>query len=120
MYSIEKELLMIYRYADALRKESLSYETLKFKIFKLSFDKCEWIEKETLGDVALFVGDNSSISILASNLPRCMRNCIYFNHDFDRVTVGSKPIADFGIYNVESQTISKPSEKPQFPEIQVY
>lgn len=99
---------MVHRYADALRKESLSYETLKFKIFKLSFDKCEWIEKETLGDVALFVGDNSSISVLASNLPGCMRNCIYFNHDFDRVTAGSEPIADFGIYNVESQTISKP------------
>lgn len=38
VYSIEKELLMIYRYAGALRKESLSYETLKFKIFKLSFE----------------------------------------------------------------------------------
>lgn len=29
VYSIEKELSMVHWYADALRKESLSYETLK-------------------------------------------------------------------------------------------
>ncbi|XP_004309709.1 PREDICTED: F-box protein SKIP23-like [Fragaria vesca subsp. vesca] len=84
--------------------------TKKFKIFQLNGSKNGWIEKNTLGEYALFVGDNSTISILASKLKNCKPNCIYFNQDDNRIKneIGPHGPYDFGVYNVESQEISKP------------
>ncbi|PON48612.1 heme peroxidase [Trema orientale] len=63
----------------------------------LDFDEeeGEWVEIESLGDVALFLGDNSSIPVLASNFTGCQPNCTYFTHDEDDM---------FGMYEVESQS----------------
>ncbi|CAN6705687.1 unnamed protein product [Malus baccata var. baccata] len=59
----------------------------------------EWIETETLGDVALFLGDNFSISVKASNFPGCLPNCIYYpKHRLDD---------DYGVYDVESRSYSQ-------------
>ncbi|KAI5328865.1 hypothetical protein L3X38_028262 [Prunus dulcis] len=79
--------------------------TFKFENFELNFDKRELIEKETLDDAALFLGDNSSMFVLASNLPRCQPNCIYFTSDYQR---SSWVPEDFGVYNIKTQSISKP------------
>lgn len=49
-----------------------------------------WIEMKNLDDNALFLGDNSSISILASNFPGCQRNSIYFSHDKDDVSLSKQ------------------------------
>ncbi|KAL6280312.1 hypothetical protein ACE6H2_017193 [Prunus campanulata] len=79
--------------------------TFKFKIFELNFDKHELIEKETLDDAALFLGDNSSMFVLASKLPGCQPNCIYFTSDYQ---CSSWVPEDFGVYNIKTQSISKP------------
>ncbi|XP_061993420.1 F-box protein SKIP23-like [Rosa rugosa] len=107
LYSIERELLMISRYRICTGKGGPP-DTRKFKIYKLDFDRWEWIEKETLGDIALFVGDNFPISVLASKFPGCMPNCIYFNHDHDEIGYGTDPLTDFGVYDVASQVVSQP------------
>ncbi|CAL8157161.1 unnamed protein product [Prunus armeniaca] len=78
--------------------------TFKFKIFELNFDKHELIEKETLDDDSLFLGDNSSMFVLASKLPGCQPNCIYFTSDYHSSWVPE----DFGMYNIKTQSISKP------------
>ncbi|KAF4382285.1 hypothetical protein G4B88_011614 [Cannabis sativa] len=55
----------------------------KGKVLKLDLDGDrggKWIEKKSLGDIALFIGDNSSIAVLASEF-NIQPNCIYFTHD---------------------------------------
>lgn len=79
--------------------------TRKFRIFELNFKMPEWVEKKTLSDAALFLGDNSSICVLASKL-----GCLYFNHD--NILMGFEfkfygPY-DYGVYNVEDESILKP------------
>lgn len=80
-----KELLMVRRYYDF--DDNMLRTTMKFEVFKMDFNKGKWIKKKTLGDVAIFLGDNSAVSVLASKFPGCEPNCIYFSHDRDRVTI---------------------------------
>ncbi|KAL6146872.1 hypothetical protein ACLB2K_057549 [Fragaria x ananassa] len=82
----------------------------EFKVYKFNFDKCLWIEKkETLGDdVALFVGDNLSIRVVASKFPGCKQNSMYYNHDFDEIDFHDYMLNDFGVYEMETKSISKP------------
>nr|XP_004309702.2 PREDICTED: putative F-box protein At5g55150 [Fragaria vesca subsp. vesca] len=84
--------------------------TKKFKIFQLNCSKNGWIEKNTLGEYALFIGDNSTISVLASKFKNCEPNCIYFNQDDNRIKseIGSHGPHDFSVYNFKSEEISKP------------
>ena len=61
--------------------------TTKVAIFKLDFvdGGAIWVTVKNLGDVALFLGDNSSIYVCASDFVGCKSNCIYFSHDIVRV-----------------------------------
>ncbi|KAK9924379.1 hypothetical protein M0R45_032749 [Rubus argutus] len=102
----ENVILMVQRYIQFDRTVG-KRETRNFRIFEVNFDKCEWIEKHTLGDVALFVGDNSSVSVSALNFPSCQPNCIYFNHESSRMGCEFPP-HDFGVYNVENQSFLQP------------
>ena len=61
----------------------------------------KWFEIESLGELALFLGDNSSISVLASNFPGCKPNCIYFTHDEDGLISWDDVITAIGVYNLE-------------------
>ncbi|XP_050153775.1 uncharacterized protein At1g65760-like [Malus sylvestris] len=83
--------------------------TKEVRISKLDFDKYKWIETETLGDVALFLGDNFSISVKALNFSGCLPNCIYFNYDFDPINSYPKNriYDDYGVYNIESRSFSQ-------------
>ena len=67
---------------------------------------------KSLGDEALFVGDNQSMSILASNFPGCQPNSIYFTDDSIDVfaiknTYRPKGPFDMGIYCLENGTFQK-------------
>ncbi|GMN44601.1 hypothetical protein TIFTF001_013807 [Ficus carica] len=90
-------------------------ETKKFRVFKLSVDgpRRSWVETKNLGDIALFLGENSSISVLASNIAGCQGNCIYFSP----IRAGfSTPIyepKDMGVYNLESGTITSFAIDPE-------
>ncbi|XP_021823358.1 putative F-box protein At5g55150 [Prunus avium] len=103
--SNEEELLLVHRYTTYTNHCRV---TNGFRIFKLNYDTREWIEKNDLGDFSLFVGDNSSISVVASKIQGCESNCIYFYADCDRI-VRYCPFTDFGVYNVKSQRILKPA-----------
>ncbi|XP_068316368.1 F-box/kelch-repeat protein At1g57790-like [Pyrus communis] len=96
----EKTVLMVQRCMVGLD----GHETKRITVFELNISKGEWTEKNTLGDVALFVGDNSSISVCASK-SGCRANCIYFIHDNVGVEEGFGPRGayDYGVYNVEEK-----------------
>lgn len=76
-----KKLFMVQRYTDYVEVEEGFHNrmTKKFRVFELNSAKGEWVEKNSLGDIAVFVGDSSSISVLPSNLSGCQSDCIYFN-----------------------------------------
>lgn len=103
--SDHKELLMVQRYISSkFNQYGQRYRvTTKFEVFKFDADEYKWIKINTLGDVALFVGENSSVSLLASNFLGCMPNCIYFLHDWDRVPRPTQP-RDFGLYSMKTQS----------------
>ncbi|VFQ66306.1 unnamed protein product [Cuscuta campestris] len=61
--------------------------------------KFKFVMVESLGDKALFVGENSSLSITASAANRCRPNCIYFTYNepcFGLKSIGS----NMGVYNL--------------------
>lgn len=101
VYSNNKQLLMVQKYIS-FDDEDKRY-TDKFEVHKLNFGKRKWIKTNTLGGVAIFLGDNSSFAVLASNFPGCLPNCIYFNHDSDSIYHGVGEPRDFGLYNVEEK-----------------
>ena len=55
----------------------------------------EWMEIKSIGDSALFLGDNTSLSAMASN-------CIYCPDDYDGIPIGPLGPRDAGLYNMES------------------
>ncbi|KAF4361823.1 hypothetical protein G4B88_015951 [Cannabis sativa] len=63
----------------------------------------KWLEKKSLGDIALFVGDNSSIAVLASKF-NIQPNCIYFTHHHTGLATKIARNCDLGVYNLENQT----------------
>ncbi|CAN6705719.1 unnamed protein product [Malus baccata var. baccata] len=102
--SKKKGLFMIYRFSEYRR---FTRESRKFRIYELSSND-EWIEKNDLGDIALFVGDNDSVSVVASMHSRCQSNCIYFVNDNEGIQC-QHTFDDFGVYNVKSQSVTKPA-----------
>ncbi|KAL2550501.1 F-box protein [Forsythia ovata] len=57
-----------------------SPRTLRFDIWKLLEVEgvIEWVAVENLGDVALFLGDNHSLSVVASDYSNCYKNCLFY------------------------------------------
>ncbi|KAL6136605.1 hypothetical protein ACLB2K_061900 [Fragaria x ananassa] len=76
----------------------------------MDFDRSEWIWKDTLGNVAIFLGNNSSVSMIAPNpeFPRCHPNCIYFSHDsdLDKYYHEDNGRNDLGVYNLQDGSVS--------------
>ncbi|PIA26366.1 hypothetical protein AQUCO_09400014v1 [Aquilegia coerulea] len=64
-----------------------SYLTRQFFVFKLDPIELKWIEVNTLNGYMLFLGQNSSLSLLASDFPGCQPNCIYFVDDQNQTYV---------------------------------
>ncbi|KAI8569280.1 hypothetical protein RHMOL_Rhmol02G0266700 [Rhododendron molle] len=105
---LEGELLIVVGEGDCCR---IDYETKEFRLFKVDLKDLAWAEElHSLGDNALFVGHNSSISVRASNFQGIRPNCIYYTNDyfykggsrfFER---GGKE--DTGIYNMEDRSVT--------------
>ena len=76
--------------------------TKEFKIYKLvdCRGNCEWIEVESLGDVTLFLGDNHSISVLAST------SVGIYDDFFNYYNFFGGPL-HFGVFNLENRRIAK-------------
>ncbi|XP_034203859.1 F-box protein At2g26160-like [Prunus dulcis] len=85
------------------------YITTHFMVFKVppfndeeceSYEIGEYVELESLGDEALFVGDNYSLSVLASKFRGCQPNCIYFTDDSINFRQNAYIACDMGIFNL--------------------
>ncbi|XP_022761172.1 probable F-box protein At4g22165 [Durio zibethinus] len=83
------------------------YRTCLFHVYKLDFIAQKWVEMESLGDRALFLGGNQSVSVSTQSFPNCEGNSIYFTDDFwekmeeDYLYGGH----DMGIYNLKDESV---------------
>ena len=68
----------------------IGFTVLKLKRFTQARSKYryKYVKVDNLGDRALFVGDNSSISLSAPSFNGCKANCIYFTDDINFATLG--------------------------------
>ncbi|KAF7151816.1 hypothetical protein RHSIM_Rhsim02G0229700 [Rhododendron simsii] len=91
-----------------LDESRIDYGTSEFRVFKVDLSNREWAELQSLGDNALFVGDNASISVQAAKFQGIRPNCIYFTDDcwpsYPRFKRGGGK--DMGIYNMEDRSVA--------------
>ncbi|KAG5526624.1 hypothetical protein RHGRI_032781 [Rhododendron griersonianum] len=114
--SHEGDLLLVQRFLE-WRGNPRRWATSCFKIFKvLGLGGCssgagssaagsygqivERVEIHSLGDETLFLGDNYSLSVSASDYPGCQPNCIYYTDDTIGYNMPYYPYGsrDTGIY----------------------
>lgn len=121
------EILLVVRYiGQFVRKEDrvpvpkkdrslygCTYMTLKFRVFKLDFARTVWEEIESLGDRALFLGGNHSLSLSTAGhgSPSCRQNSIYFADanwsEMDSSRWGWADGHDMGVFNMEDKSIKQ-------------
>ncbi|KAF8412288.1 hypothetical protein HHK36_000249 [Tetracentron sinense] len=132
IYLVESSgtLLVVSRYVHSDEVNEVSvYQTTEFRVFKpdLSKSNGKWVELKNLGDRALFLGHSSSMSIVASDFPKCKANCIYFTDDLEEPYCcnpegGGK---DMGIFDLEDgsfmshYTVKKYDGKPALNPVRV-
>lgn len=110
------ELLLITRYLeletdpDRLEHQFDNvYKTVKFCVWRLDLSGPKWERIMSLGDRVLFLGENSSLAILATDYPGCKGNRIYFADDYSEANydgnLGISGDHDVGFYNLEDGSI---------------
>ncbi|KAK0608298.1 hypothetical protein LWI29_028482 [Acer saccharum] len=83
------------------------YKTLLFHVYKLDFDERRWIEVESLGDSAMFLGGSHSVSVCSAVDSGYKKNSIYFTDDYwermeeDYLYGGH----DMGVFSLEDQSV---------------
>lgn len=100
------ELLMVTRFivlaAGIEPEEELRYTTIKFQVFRFNFSGSRWERLMNLGDKVLFLGENASLALSASDYPGCRGNRIYFTDDFSEEDFsGIHGEHDTGIFNLD-------------------
>lgn len=90
--------------------------TIGFFIYKMVVDdngRNDWLSIETLEDGALFLGDNYSLYVSASQFPGCRSNSIYFTddyHDSDAMLLNPYQLAgpfDIGVFLLDEKRIDR-------------
>ncbi|KAL5704027.1 hypothetical protein ACHQM5_022504 [Ranunculus cassubicifolius] len=93
---------------------SLNYQTVGFRVLKLNLDEHKVTEVKSLDGRAVFVGNNSSFSIRASEFLGCKPNCIYFTDDYFEgyidVEIDGIGPQDFGVFSLDDGSI-----EPYYP-----
>lgn len=86
--------------------------SFEFKVFKMTHPLEEgsatWVEISNIGEQALFVGDNHSVSVSTVKFPECLSNSIYYTAEhhaglFPYVYQGVNE--DSFVFNLEDKTI---------------
>ncbi|KAM5557915.1 hypothetical protein ABKV19_024976 [Rosa sericea] len=86
-----------------------------FEVGRLVFDEendiVEHVRVRSIGDEAFFVGDNHSVSVLASNFPGCQPNSIYYTDDLTFFKPFGpaddlEPCDEIGIFNLNDNTVT--------------
>ncbi|KAK9740506.1 hypothetical protein RND81_03G040900 [Saponaria officinalis] len=110
------QLFMVLRYKeDVLNAErtdfdyDLFYRTIDFQVYRLNFKDRKWEEIQDFGDVALIVGNNSSMCVPIASSKSMRRSCIYFTDDEYEMWGASKEKSghDIGVYDTECKQIWK-------------
>ncbi|KAH7688296.1 hypothetical protein IHE45_03G024700 [Dioscorea alata] len=86
------------------KTDTRHFYTIRFDVHKLDEKEMEFIEVESIGDHALFIGRNSTIAIPASKFPRCLSDSIYFT-DHSPLTIHKYGYEDIGLYNMKNKTV---------------
>lgn len=74
-----------------------------FEVYKLDLGGPRWVKVERLADDrALFVSEQSSFAVRASETPRCRANCIYFVSELDEHSYSHNI---WGVYSMEEQKV---------------
>ncbi|KAB2067499.1 hypothetical protein ES319_A09G230400v1, partial [Gossypium barbadense] len=82
---------------------------------KLDSEGWEWREMKSIENCALFVGDNSSLSVVGSAFCGCQPNCIYLIDDYEAFLYASmapngsyalKRNKNVGVYNMETRSFT--------------
>ncbi|PIA56575.1 hypothetical protein AQUCO_00700725v1 [Aquilegia coerulea] len=101
-YLVERlgELLLVSKFVD--KKDHSYMKTVRFEVYKLDFASRKWSGLKSLGGHSLFLGLNTSVSVLASDYSGWVkRNCIYFTDDDSR----GRGSLDAGVYDLEDNSI---------------
>ncbi|KAF7150651.1 hypothetical protein RHSIM_Rhsim02G0224100 [Rhododendron simsii] len=67
---------------DNKERSSVDYPTCRFQVFEFASCTKEWVEIMSLGNNALFLGENASISVDASRFSGMKANSIYYTDNF--------------------------------------
>lgn len=100
------ELLLVTRHLDLEfnfehDQSYLIYRTKRFEVSRLVWSGPYWERVKNLYDQMLFIGENSSLSLSASDFTGCMGNCIYFTDDYSETNYdGGFGEHDIGIYKL--------------------
>lgn len=81
-------------------------KTVEFRVFRFDWDTQKWESMTSLDDKVLFLGENSSLALLASDYTGCKGNRIYFTDDYSEGNYDN--IAgdhDLGVYNLADGSI---------------
>ncbi|KAJ0786328.1 hypothetical protein HanOQP8_Chr02g0054121 [Helianthus annuus] len=105
LVSLGDELLLVTQY---LELGFHAYKTTEFRVFKLVLkDGWMWKSVVELDDWALFVGENSSVAIRASDFEGCKGNKIYFTDDYSEWNYdGANGDHDLGVYDLEDGSVA--------------
>lgn len=100
-------LLLVTRYLDLdVEFDIFIYKTARFEVFKLDLNGPRWERVTSLGDMMLFIGDNSSLALSASGLSGCMGDCIYYTDDYSANNYdGHIGEHDLGIFKLSDGSI---------------
>ena len=83
-------------------------ETTEFRVFEVNVNDGSFGKVKSLGDRALFLGDNSSsFSIKASDFKGCKSNCIYFADDFRSLGNNGVRSEDVGIFHMQDRKLER-------------
>ncbi|KAL5719590.1 hypothetical protein ACHQM5_012346 [Ranunculus cassubicifolius] len=106
-----EEFVRMPRAKKLVEKMNRSEDTLLckpkgFKVYRLNFADKKWDELKNLGECSLFLGRNTSISVLSSN-KGIKKNCIYFTDDYPRAWHATDTLAGraMGVFDMETNSI---------------
>lgn len=107
LVEISGELHLVVRHrellVDGLDRRNSHYITKYFHVHKFDFQAKRWIQVHSLGEYALFVGNNASFVILANDYLDLKGNAIY--HTDDNRGQFHMDFSDMSIYDLEKKTL---------------
>lgn len=89
--------------------EDENARTIGFKVYRLvdQVKKNAWVEINSLGDYAVFLGYNRATCLSTKENPECLANCIYFAEDNTEKYYYQDGCNDVGVYNLEDGSIER-------------